>query len=154
MQLLLEKATKGDIQEKVNLHTEISLGIQNKITDTLASVYNLVSVTIVVEYGLLDLESLCINLQEQILVTGVNADGKAYSPKEVYKELTDTLHSNKVSSEMKLRLIVLYLLNARSIDHKTRKAVTEEVSLEKEHKDVLYNLPDIDIPLARVCTYK
>ena len=45
LQMALKRGTKGDIQEKVDIHTDIALSIQNKLSDELAEAYNVVSLS-------------------------------------------------------------------------------------------------------------
>eukprot|EP01138_Halocafeteria_seosinensis_P010927 gb/GECG01011161.1/.p1 GENE.gb/GECG01011161.1/~~gb/GECG01011161.1/.p1 ORF type:complete len:104 (+),score=17.53 gb/GECG01011161.1/:1-312(+) len=42
LQLALKRGTKGDIQEKVDIHADIALSIQEKLSEELAEAYNVV----------------------------------------------------------------------------------------------------------------
>eukprot|EP01138_Halocafeteria_seosinensis_P010929 gb/GECG01011163.1/.p1 GENE.gb/GECG01011163.1/~~gb/GECG01011163.1/.p1 ORF type:complete len:379 (+),score=66.01 gb/GECG01011163.1/:1-1137(+) len=127
LQLALKRGTKGDIQEKVDIHADIALSIQEKLSEELAEAYNV----------------------EQILVTGVGNDGETYNHKKVRSEVFSQLRSTKLTNEMKLRLIILYLLHAPSVDSSTRNSLVEEANLDKDLKNAFYNLNDIDIPHIR-----
>ena len=93
---------------------------------------------------------MILAVQEQILVTGVGNDGETYNHKKIRSEVFSQLRSTQLTNEMKLRLIILYLLHAPSVDANTRNSLIEEANLDKDLKNAFYNLNDIDIPHIRV----
>jgi Sec1 family len=89
---------------------------------------------------------------EQILATGCNSDGDKVSVKEIDKMMKSIMADDRLQSDDKARLLVLYILCNKSVDVKVRNELLSLSKISKKHQTAILNLGDLHVPLSRVAS--
>lgn len=89
---------------------------------------------------------------EQTLVTGCDTDGGHLSSKSIESSVRDLLSSEHLDTNDRIRLVILYILCAKSIDARTRNELMSIARLSESSRQMIHNLVDLNVPLNRTST--
>ena len=73
------------------------------------------------------------------MVTGVDTEGKVVS-KDIWKQMTSLLNRDNLSSEDRVRLIMLYLLTQSALSESDRKSMLDHAKIDSNDLEALRRL--------------
>jgi len=76
---------------------------------------------------------------EQSLVTGIDDGGKSVRLNDVQKELTTLLRDVTVLKDIKIRLLLLYIISQGGINEKQHLLLFDAAGLSQKEREVIYN---------------
>lgn len=84
---------------------------------------------------------------EQNLVTGIDPDGKSVKLKEVQKELTHVLKDPSFPTEIKLRLLLIYIISQGGISDKHKDPLFTAANISRADSEAIFNLTRLGVKI-------
>jgi len=96
-------------------------------------------------YRSLDLKTIAD--MEQSLVTGLDESGRNSKLKDIQKQVSNIFKDPAVNSEMKLRLLLIYIISQGGLNEKQRNALFTAANLSKREADAIYNIRNLGVTI-------
>jgi len=96
-------------------------------------------------YRSLDLKTIAD--MEQSLVTGLDENGRNSKLKDIQKQMSTVFKDPTVNSEVKLRLLLIYIISQGGINEKSRNALFTAANLSKQEADAIYNIRSLGVTI-------
>jgi len=94
-------------------------------------------------YRSLDLKNIAD--MEQSLVTGLDESGRTSKLKDIQEQVSTVFKDPAVNSEVKLRLLLVYIISQGGLDEKSRNAFFTAANLSKREADAIYNIRNLGV---------
>jgi hypothetical protein len=89
---------------------------------------------------------------EQMLVTGCDAEGDRVASKELERLMRAMLQDDRLTDEDQARLLILYILCAKSVDARVRNELLAMSRVSKRNQSAVVNLTNLSVPLQRTAS--
>lgn len=106
-----------------------------------------IKVQVMEEFERRRLHGLCT--LEQLLATGCDSEGDKVNSKDVEKQMKTVLADNNIEVDDKIRLLILWIICAKSVDNKARDALISAAGLSQKDRSLLMNLQNFHVPVTR-----